>query len=238
LMRGTPLLWIILALLTGALLILVLTHDSGTVAGIGNDEFAGIAINAALVIALAGSTLAAFRGNMRGAFESALLWFVIIVLLMAGYSYRFELRDVANRMMGEAVPGFARVDSSGREVTLVRDGSGHFRVRATINGAEVTLLFDTGASQVVLRPETARRAGINVDQLTYDVNVSTANGRARAAAVQIDRMAVGPLEERRVSALVAQQGALNVDLLGMSFLDRLSSFEVTGPRLILRGPAR
>ena len=237
-MKGSPLLWTILALLSGALLVLIWTHDSGAVAGLATDDFASLAINGALVVALAGSTLASFRGNMRGALESALLWFVIVVILMAGYSYRFELRDVAARVMGEAVPGLARVDPNGREVTIVRDASNHFRVRATINGTESILLFDTGASQVVLRPETARRAGIDVDRLTYDVTVSTANGRARAAAVTLDRMAIGPLEERRVQALVAQAGALGVDLLGMSFLDRLASFEVVGPRLILRGPAR
>jgi aspartyl protease family protein len=37
-----------------------------------------------------------------------------------------------------------------------------------------------------------------------------------------------------VPALVSRPGALRENLLGMTFLDRLASFEVRGDRLILR----
>jgi aspartyl protease family protein len=65
--------------------------------------------------------------------------------------------------------------------------------------------------------------------------VETANGRTQAAAVTLDRLAIGNLIERRVPALVVQQGRLKNNLLGMSFLNRLESWEVRGDRLSMRG---
>jgi aspartyl protease family protein len=71
--------------------------------------------------------------------------------------------------------------------------------------------------------------------LSYNVNVDTANGRARAAAVTLDRITIGNIVERSVPALIAQPGQLRTNLLGMSFLNRLESWEVRGDKLIMRG---
>ncbi len=53
------------------------------------------------------------------------------------------------------------------------------------------MIVDTGASTVVLRPEDARKAGIQVSALDYTVPVETANGRAFAARVKLDRVSLG-----------------------------------------------
>jgi len=71
--------------------------------------------------------------------------------------------------------------------------------------------------------------------LDYTVKLDTANGRTRAAPVTLDRLTVGNLTERQVPALVVQHGLLHNNLLGMSFLNRLESWEVSPDRLILRG---
>jgi aspartyl protease family protein len=97
------------------------------------------------------------------------------------------------------------------------------------------MVLDTGASSVVLTQEAAKAAGLPIEVLNYSVNVDTANGRTRAAAVTLDRLAVGGLTERAVPALVAQQGQLKTNLLGMSFLNRLTSWEVRGDSLRMRG---
>ena len=52
---------------------------------------------------------------------------------------------------------------------------------------------------------------------------------------QIDRLVVGEIVERGVPALIAQPGQLRTNLLGMSFLNRLESWEVRGDKLQLRG---
>jgi aspartyl protease family protein len=56
-----------------------------------------------------------------------------------------------------------------------------------------------------------------------------------AAPVTLDSVSIGSITERRIRALVARPGALRDNLLGMTFLERLASYEVRGNRLILRG---
>ena len=80
-----------------------------------------------------------------------------------------------------------------------------------------------------------RRPGLPIEVVKYSVNIETANGRALAAAVTLDRVAIGGLVERSVPALIAQPGQLKVSLLGMSFLNRLQSWEVRGSKLMMRG---
>ena len=113
--------------------------------------------------------------------------------------------------------------------------NGDFDITAQINGARVAMVLDTGASSVVLTREDAKAAGLPLEVLAYTANIDTANGRTRAAPVTLDRIAIGGLVERSVDALVAQPGQLKTSLLGMSFLNRLQSWEVRGDRLLLRG---
>jgi len=118
---------------------------------------------------------------------------------------------------------------------VVRGTAGDFRVFAEINGARVAMVVDSGASTVVLTQEAAKAAGLPTEVLTYDVPVDTAGGRTRAATVTLDRIVVGDIVERAVPALVAQPGLLRVSLLGMTFLNRLESWQVRGDRLEMRG---
>jgi aspartyl protease family protein len=53
--------------------------------------------------------------------------------------------------------------------------------------------------------------------------------------VRLEEVAIGPLDRKKVDALVAQPGALSQSLLGMSFLSRLRSYEFSGDFLTLRG---
>jgi aspartyl protease family protein len=97
------------------------------------------------------------------------------------------------------------------------------------------MIVDTGASEIVLRPEDAERAGIDTTALSYTIPVHTANGGSMTARVRLDNVAIGPLDRQKVEALVAKRGALTQSLLGMSFLSRLRSYEFSGDFLTLRG---
>ncbi|MCC2113048.1 MAG: TIGR02281 family clan AA aspartic protease, partial [Hyphomicrobiales bacterium] len=92
---------------------------------------------------------------------------------------------------------------------------------------------DTGASTVVLTLRDAMRAGYSIDDLRFTAPISTANGRTVAAPLRIGEIAVGDIKAVNVQGLVARPGALSQSLLGMSFLDRLSRWEVSGDRLML-----
>ncbi len=120
-----------------------------------------------------------------------------------------------------------------RRMILEADPRGHFLVDASVNGRKVAAMVDTGASTVALGAETARRLGINPPKSAYTVPVSTANGIVEAANVTLSEVRVGGIRVRNVAALVVPDGLLEVNLLGMSFLSRLSKFELSGPRLVL-----
>jgi len=122
-----------------------------------------------------------------------------------------------------------------RSVQIPRTQSGEFTLRAKINGVKAPMVIDTGATSVVLTYETAKAAGLPLELLTYDVDVETAGGHTRAARLTLDRLAIGKLVERSVPALVVPRGQMKTNLLGMSFLNRLESWEVRADRLMLNG---
>jgi aspartyl protease family protein len=168
------------------------------------------------------------------ALQAALFWVVFALLLAVGYTFRDDLRGIGERVLADLVPG--RAVQVGRAVEIVRGRGGEFFVDTQVNGARIGMVLDTGASSVVLTPEAAKAAGLPVKVLSYAVMIETANGRARAAPVVLDRIAVGSIVERSVPALVAQPGQLKVNLLGMSFLNRLEGWEVRNDRLRMRAP--
>jgi aspartyl protease family protein len=212
---------------------LIASSDQDSITSLLRHDMGGLALKIVLVVCVGGLALALFRENLSRALEAAVFWVVVGLLLVVGYSYRFELREAADRVIAELMPG--HVASHGRNVEVVRGHGGDFAVGAHVNGAKVAMVFDTGATSVVLTQEAARAAGLPIEVLNYSVNVDTANGRTRAAAVTLDRLAIGSLTERSVPALVVQHGQLKANLLGMSFLNRLESWEVRGDKLRMRG---
>ena len=122
-----------------------------------------------------------------------------------------------------------------RAVQIPRGQTGEFALHAKINGANAPMVIDTGATSVVLTYETAKAAGLPLELLEYDVDVETAGGHTKAARLTLDRLAIGKLVERSVPALVVPRGQMKTNLLGMSFLDRLESWEVRADKLMLHG---
>src|SRR5690242_15504238 len=226
------LLWTLLLIIGIGLLALILRHDQGTIGGFETGDFASLVYKIALLIFIGGGVFALFRERIAEAFQAAMFWVVIGLLLAIGYTYRHDLQDVGDRVLSELLPG--RALSRGGTVEIARGNRGEFQIYADVNGARIPTVYDTGASAVVLTQEAAKAAGLPLDFLNYSVQVETANGRARAAPVTLDRIKVGGIEERQVPALIAQPGQLRVSLLGMSFLNRLKSSEVRGDRLVLR----
>jgi aspartyl protease family protein len=227
------LLWVLLLLIGIGLLALVLRHDQSTIAGFETGDFASLIYKIALLIFIGGAVLALFRERVAEAFQAAIFWVVVGLLLAVGYTYRHDLRDIGDRVLSELLPGRA-VSRSGGVVEIARGNRGEFAIIVEINGARISTVYDTGASAVVLTQEAAKAAGLPLDFLNYSIAVETANGRARAAPVTLDRIKVGGIIERAVPALIAQPGQLRTSLLGMSFLNRLKSSEVRGDRLVLR----
>lgn len=233
--------WIGLGILVLAGLVLVLMDNPGEAIGIGDHDLARLASGVAMLIVIGGAVFAGQRGRAGEALKEAITWLGIALVLVAVYTYRHEFTGMGNRILAELVPGVARtvqqpdVDGNGgRVVAITANQGGQFEVETLVNGNHVRMLADTGASAVVLSNSDARRVGIDPDSLNFSVEVSTANGRAFAAHVKLADVVVGGISLRNVDALVSQPGALRISLLGMTYLQRIGSFEISGTQLILR----
>jgi aspartyl protease family protein len=233
--------WLLLLLLGGLVaLFFMLSGGTASLAGFDGGMLAYFLVACALVLVYFFSISDDYRGRAGAALRHGAIWLGLLLALITGYSYRGELTAVAYRVAGEILPpGQTLVveprEAGERAVRLRRQEGGHFVARGSVNGVSLGMLVDTGASTVVLKPADAERAGIDTSELSYVVAVSTANGTAYAAPVRLKSIAIGPLEIRDVEALVAKPGSLNENLLGMSFLKRLRSYEFSGDFLTLRG---
>jgi aspartyl protease family protein len=223
-----------LAIILIGMAVLVFFNGQGDIAGLPPDEFASLIALGALALLIASWVVQEFRGQWRRGVQAVLFWAALLVGLVGLYSYRAEINEVASRLIADMAPGEPVVGSGG-EVSIARRMDGAFVVAGRVNDRDLRFIFDTGASTVVLTAESAQALGFTTAALNYNVPVSTANGRTMAAPVMLESLSIGTISERRVRALVARSGVLRENLLGMTFLERLASYEVRGNRLILRG---
>jgi aspartyl protease family protein len=143
--------------------------------------------------------------------------------------------ETVSEVLRKRLASAAAAAMAARPVQITRGQGGEFTLQARINSVSAPMVVDTGATLVVLTQETARAAGLPLELLEYNVDLETAGGHTKAARLTLDRLAIGHLVERSVPALIVPHGQMKTNLLGMSFLDRLESFEVRPDRLVLHG---
>ncbi|GLK77559.1 peptidase [Methylopila jiangsuensis] len=122
---------------------------------------------------------------------------------------------------------------AGRTVTLLAGPDGHFRTEAMIGGRRAPMLVDTGATVVAFSYETGRDLGLISGGDRFDLPVATANGSVGARQVTAPEIRIGSISVTNVPAVVLAPGAMDGNLLGMSFLSRLKRMESTRDRLVL-----
>ena len=227
--------WILIGILGAALVVLILNHDSGTSFGFENSQFAAFIAMSVWAAFIAGAVFR--RGQPVGdMLRNIVIWLFIILVLMAGYVFRFDLQDIGSRMTGGIIPGspISSNTGDGREVLLIRSPNGHFEADSKINGRDVRFLIDTGATGIVLSYRDAERAGLDVDNLQFTRPVFTANGSTNVADARLGSLAVGTIVRNNVRVSISAPGKLKTNLLGQAFLESLASYERRGDRLILR----
>jgi aspartyl protease family protein len=233
--RNNKFLWLVIFGLIVAVIVLISRHDEGTVGPLKTEDFASLVYFSVLLLLIGGGVYSVFYGRFQEKLKSIAIWLGIVALLVIAYNYRGNIVRVVDRMFSIVTPDQDITASIPNHVWIDRNVSGDFNVRVQVNGAALPMLIDTGASSVVLTLEDARAAGIPVDLLKYDTTIQTAKGRGFAAAVVLDQVRIGNIVQRRVPALIVKRGDLNMSLLGMSFLQRLESFELRGQQMVLRG---
>jgi aspartyl protease family protein len=144
------------------------------------------------------------------------------------------LFTVAGGLPGIAPTTAAEMLQLNAATALKAGQNGHFIVKAEINGRNVRVMVDTGASAVALSYEDARDVGLRPGNLDYNVPVSTANGVVKAAGVNLDKVEIDGVRVSDVQGLVMPEGVMRGSLLGMSFLGKLKSFKVEDGVLYLK----
>ncbi len=124
------------------------------------------------------------------------------------------------------------VDASTGQIIVPVSSDGHYHLALEINGAPVRFVVDTGATDMVLSLDDARRAGIDPKSVAFWGRAMTANGAVRVAPVVLDTVTLGGVTDRDVAASV-NEGDMSGSLLGMSYLQRFSGIEIRSGHMIL-----
>jgi aspartyl protease family protein len=185
----------------------------------------------------------AFSPTVRHAASLAGTWLFIAASLVLTLVYYQDLKPYVYRFVGMPTPEEIAAMERQAAATLpqpasgtveIRAGSnGHFFARADINGREVDVLVDTGASLIALTYEDAVHAGLYTRKSDFTHRVKTANGVARVAPVTLASVSIGDITVRNVRGVISEPGKLDKTLLGMTFLSRLSRTEIRRGTLIL-----
>ncbi|MCB2048372.1 MAG: TIGR02281 family clan AA aspartic protease [Novosphingobium sp.] len=115
---------------------------------------------------------------------------------------------------------------------LTRQRDGHFYTNASVDGAQVRFLVDTGASIVALTGEDAAALGLDWSDADLKPIGRGANGVVNGIHVRIERMEVAGIEAQGVEAAIIPEG-LDVSLLGQSFLARVRNLQINGDEMRL-----
>ena len=189
-------------------------------------------VQAVLVGVFALMTVAASRQRLIVVAAQLAAWVGIGFLLLTVFAYQSELKAVGRRTLAVLLPSQGQsVDE--RTLVFNRASDGHFWVDAAVDGQRVRFLLDTGASSVMLTRRDAERLGFDLQKLVFRQEFQTANGTTRAAPVELAHLQIGELGFDRVAAWV-NEGDARDSLLGMRFLERFTSIEISGDTLTIR----
>ena len=145
----------------------------------------------------------------------------LVLMVVSAVSVHFIEQAQTETANAPSLSARSSPASNNTRSVVIKSERGHYWTDARIDGRRVGFMVDTGATQIALRESDAANLGYRPRASDYTVRVSTANGEGRAARIELTRVDVGDITVRDVSALVVPDNALNVNLLGMSFLSRV-----------------
>jgi len=143
-----------------------------------------------------------------------------------------KLRKDRSAAAAEAARSSGSSTPSG-EALLSRSGDSHFYADADIDGTNIRVMVDSGASMVALTRRDAEAIGIDVDRLPVTGMARTAGGEVPTRMVMLDSVDVDGVRVDRVEAAVIDAD-MGVSLLGQTYLSRLAAVNVEGDTMTLR----
>lgn len=187
------------------------------------DSIAQLIYLGAFVLVLGGGFLLTSKLKLGQTLQMAATWVLIFIGVIAAVGLWGDIQD-------DLYAGRVQFDDT--SITVPRSTDGHYYLTLDINGTPTPFVVDTGATDIVLSRSDAARAGLDVENLRYLGRALTANGEVRTAPVTLDRVSLGPHEDRNVFAVV-NEGALDQSLLGMGYLQRWGRIEIAGGEMTL-----
>lgn len=154
-------------------------------------------------------------------------WVLALALLTLLFSDLLDRRQNPNRDL-QAVVG----DQGSVEVVLERNRAGHYVAAGSINGYPVTLLLDTGATDVAIPERVARRIGLERGRPRIS---RTAAGDVKTWSALLRSVDLGGLKLNTIPASILPDMRGDQVLLGMSYLKRLELVQ-RGDTMTLRLP--
>lgn len=182
-----------------------------------------------LYLALLGSVLAFWfftqnRQSLSKTLQQIMAWVFIFIGVIAVVGLWEDIRNTVD-------PG-QRMSVTDTRIEVPRAADGHYYIRLNVNDEPVDFLVDTGASQIVLTHRDAEKVGLDTAKLNYFGRAMTANGEVRTAPAKLDSIGMGTFMDQNVTAWV-NEGEMDQSLLGMDYLQRWSSVQITNGALIL-----
>lgn len=177
-----------------------------------------------LLAVIAGWFLLQARQGLNRTLQQAAVWAMIFTGGAAAVGLWQDITRTGTRAQMQT--------SASGQIILPRARDGHYYLTAQINGAPIRFVVDTGASDIVLTQDDARKAGIDPGSLKYLGRANTANGQVRTAFVKLDQVALGQSLDHGVPAVV-NAGSMAQSLLGMGYLQRWGRIEIAEGRMIL-----
>ena len=224
--------WFWFALFLGGTILLVLFLENRFPGTLGDpDNQMSLVVKVGWIALLGSSLILGWRLKPKSALRNAAIWAVIFLVVIGFFSFRQDFSMIGSRIMSELSPTQGDMRDDGT-IAFSAGPDGHFRIQALVNGSRVTFMVDTGATDVVLAPDDARRVGFDPANLSFTQFAQTANGTVRGASVDLNSLIIGPIDIRDMPATV--NGAdMSDSLLGMAFLNRLTGWRVSNGVLTL-----
>jgi aspartyl protease family protein len=186
----------------------------------------GYAIYYIVIIVAVASSLIGMRIPMGKALKMMLSWVAIFGIGFVLFSFRSEFSSIGQRLRAEAT---GTPIEEGQALRIPISDDGHFWVAARLNGQDVHLMVDSGATMTTVSRKIAENAGMPTDG--YKGIVSTANGEVTVTRSWA-HLKLGSIDRPELTVHINERD--DVNLLGMNFLSSLNGWRVEGTYLVLQ----
>lgn len=156
-------------------------------------------------------------------FKNLAIWLTIILVVALLYNNRFLFKNF--------VP-YQAYDTGNNELKITKSNDNHFYIAVNIDNKKVLFLIDTGATTTTLTLNDAKKLGIDIDRLNFNVPLNTANGVSFGASTEVYNIKIGDFTIDSMWVIVSKD-LDGKSLLGMNFLNKLNGYDIRQDKMTL-----